>query len=152
MREGVPWMLWWIIGIHVGWALGLWFEYDQVARLIILLGLDWLNTPWLSVVLLLVSGLATSGLVLEKWVAQKFSFRTAFLFMMVTLLPQYFLVLTAFMSDVHTLIFGYQTNQGMAISPWVILCALLPVVWGAVLHTGAVLERYVRPWGRSWNL
>lgn len=146
LRQDPPFMLWWIVGVHAAWAGGLLFEPDVLTRAIALVGLDWLVEWGLSSNMIagILGGfalLAASGLVLERWARENLAPRRALGFMAATLLPQYFLVLIAFSSDVWLLFDPPAGQSGQPIASWILITILFPVVWGALLHTAAILLR-----------
>lgn len=147
LRQEPPFILWWIVGVHLGWACGLTFEPDVLTRAITLVGLDWLVT-WgfspaaIAIVLASFSILAGSGLILERWAREHMAPRYALILIGTCLLPQYFLVLIAFTSDLALLIDPPVSAQtGQPVASWVLATVLFPIVWGALLHTAAILLR-----------
>jgi hypothetical protein len=146
LRYDPPFMLWWIVGVHLAWAGGLIFEPDVLTRAIALVGLDWLvewglSSAMIAVVLGSCAILAGAGLVLEKWSRDHLRPRAAMAFMAAALLPQYFLVLIAFTSDLALLFEHKAGSNGQPIASWILITVLFPVVWGALLHTAAILLR-----------
>jgi hypothetical protein len=147
LRREPPLMLWWIIGVHLAWAFGLHFEPESLTRAIALVGLEWLfevglTADAVAAALALFATMAAVGLASESWVAAHLRPRLAMVFLAVTVLPQYFLVLLAFTSDM-AIIFDpdYTTASGTAVGSWVLIAILCPVVWGALLHTAQILLR-----------
>lgn len=147
LRYDPPFMLWWIVGVHFCWAVGLMYEPETLTRAIALVGLEWLfqaglSYTFVSVTLGLFATLAAFGLLTERWVAQHWKPRKAMVFLAVTVLPQYFLVLVALSSDVSILLDpDYRGSTGAPIGSWVLIAILCPVVWGAFLHTASILLR-----------
>lgn len=146
LRHDPPFMLWWIVGVHLAWSLGLLFEPDVLTKAIALVGLDWLvewglSSLLIALVLASFALLAASGLVLESWAREHLAPRHALTFMAVCLLPQYFLVLIAFTSDVSLLVSPPNGSNGQPVASWILITVLFPVVWGALLHTAAILIR-----------
>lgn len=148
--DHVPWMLWWIVGVHFVWGWGLLFQPQLLGRIVVLIGVDWIaqlgvSTTVLAIILLSVSILAATGLLLERRL-HNLSPGKALTILALTLCPQYFIVLAALLSDLNTILAG--EFQGQKIETWLLLCALAPVVFGALLHTAAILERYATTWRR----
>jgi hypothetical protein len=149
-RPGVPWMLWWIVGVHACWGVGLIMRPQVLETLVVLIGVDWITNAGvgptiLGGLLIAVSIAAAVGLVIERRLENAGS-RNGIWFIACLLCPQYFIVLAAFISDITTLTGG--TYHGQDVQRWVLLCALAPVVWGALLHTASILERYALVWRR----
>jgi hypothetical protein len=148
-KPGVPWMLWWIVGIHVCWGLGLVVRPERIETLLILIGVDWIanigiGPVALGGILLAVSACASTGLLFEARIEH--AGRRGVWLIGALLCPQYFIVLAAFISDVSTL--GAGNVRGQDVERWLLVCALAPVVWGALLHTASILERYALVWSR----
>lgn len=146
LRYDPPFMLWWIVGVHLAWAGGLVFEPDVLTKAIALVGLDWLITwgfsaPLIAGLLGSFALLAGAGLALERWARDNLPPRVALGLMAACLLPQYFLVLIAFTSDVSLLISPPAGQNGQPVASWILITILFPVVWGALLHTAAILLR-----------
>jgi hypothetical protein len=146
LRYDPPFMLWWIVGVHLAWAGGLIFEPTVLTKAIALVGLDWLvewglSSTAIAAVLGSCALLAAAGLVLEKWTRDHLRPRAGLAFMAGTLLPQYFLVLIAFTSDVWLLLNPPAGQSGQPVASWILITVLFPVVWGALLHTAAILLR-----------
>lgn len=146
LRSDPPFMLWWIVGVHLAWAFGLAFEPAVLTRAIALVGLDWLvewgmSSIQIAGILATFALLAAAGLLLERWARDHLPARWALGFMAATLLPQYFLVLIAFTSDVNLLLNPPAGASGQPVASWILITVLFPVVWGALLHTAAILLR-----------
>lgn len=147
LRYEPPFMLWWIVGVHFVWCLGLLFEPVVLKSAIALVGLDWLidwglSAHALAVVLGGFAIMAAIGLLAEGWFRTHLRPHIAMAAMATLLLPQYFLVLIAFTSDLSVLLDpDYRSASGMPIASWILITVLFPVVWGALLHTAAILLR-----------
>lgn len=146
LRSEPPFMLWWIVGVHMAWALGLVFE-PQTLSVIALVGLNWLGEYGLGAdsiafVLATFAIMAATGLIFEKRMRENLSPRLAMAILAICLVPQYFLVLIAFTSDISILLDpDYRSATGAPIASWILITILFPVVWGAMLHTAAILLR-----------
>jgi hypothetical protein len=147
LRSDPPFMLWWIVLVHGTWAVGLQFEPKILSQLVALIGLDWLlewgiSPQILSCVLGSFAILAAGGLIFEERIRERFGPDTALSLIGLCLLPQYFLVLIAFTSDLATLLDPhYVTAGGNPVPTWTLICALAPIIWGATLHTATILQR-----------
>lgn len=138
-------MLWWIIGVHYIWSIGLWQQPSILTKLVALIGLDWvvqlgLSANVMAIFLFTISTMAALGLVIEPNLRRRISRSRGLILMSICLIPQYLVVLIAFGSDLNTILSS--SFHGMHVERWVLLCALWPVAWGAILHTGAILEHY----------
>lgn len=146
LRSEPPFMLWWIVGVHMAWALGLVFEPITLSA-IALVGLDWLveyglGADFIALILASFAILAAIGLLFEKWMRENLKPRVAMAVLATCLVPQYFLVIIAFTSDISILLDSdYRSTAGSPIASWVLITILFPVVWGAMLHTAAILLR-----------
>lgn len=149
-NPGTPWMLWWIVGVHACWGAGLLMRPKVLETLVVLIGVDWISRAGvgpkdLGAVLIAVSIMAATGLVLEHRLER--SGRRGSIGLIAALIcPQYFIVVAAFVSDLATLTEG--SYHGQDVQRWALLCALAPVLWGALLHTASILERYALIWRR----
>lgn len=147
LRYEPPFMLWWIVGVHIVWCFGLLFEPVVLTSAIALVGLDWL-VEWgigpqaLAFLLGGFAVMAAIGLLGEGWARTHLRPRVAMGVLAGLLMPQYFLVLIAFTSDLSILLDpDYRSASGMPIASWILITILFPVVWGALLHTAAILLR-----------
>lgn len=147
LRYEPPFMLWWIVGVHMAWAFGLLFEPVTLSSAIALVGLDWLvSSGMTSEAIAFVLGsfavLAAWGLIMEKWAINHLQPKVALAFLAICLLPQYFLVVIAFTSDLSILLDpNYRSATGAPVASWILITILFPVVWGALLHTASILLR-----------
>lgn len=144
-----PWMLWWIVGVHLSWGIAL-VVHPKTLDALVLIGVDWITgwglSAWLiGGLLITVSAMAAVGLLAEPTLRREPT--PASLWLLVGLLcPQYFVVLAAMISDLNLIAEG--SFNGRDVDRWLLLGALAPVVWGALFHTASILERYVIGWKR----
>jgi hypothetical protein len=122
---------------------------ELLETVLVLIGVDWITSigigpTALGIILIVVSVLAGGGLLFETRIEH--AGRRGVWLIGALLCPQYFIVLAAFISDLNTLSAG--SFHGQDVERWLLLCALAPVVWGALLHTASILERYALVWSR----
>lgn len=140
LRFGYPWMIVWALGVHVIWGIGLLFR-DQTTSILLLVGLNkFLDLELFShqvfgVFLILVAFLALVGLLSESHIPPK---RTLAL-----LLPQYCLMLVAFLTDFQAIIVSENPVTGVHIDRLLMVVILGPMMLAAILHTLSIIERFV---------
>lgn len=132
----VPWIIWWAVGLHTVWGSALLLGGQSITRLIALVGLqeyEALGIPpeLLGVILIICSFMAVCSLVRDT-----LSNRVAFLL----LLPQYSVLVLAFLSDAWAIATGQVSGQ--TVDRILLLVLLWPVLFAGVLHTLAIIERH----------
>lgn len=139
-RRLTPWMLWWAVGLHLVWAFVL-VAFPETATLAVIVGLHpflelGLTPDLVGIALFVAAALAGLGLVLETRIGLQAT--------LAFLAPQYLILVIAFVSDVYLFVAG--EYQGRRIDRETILVILWPLAWGALLHTLAILDRYLLRW------
>lgn len=134
-------MIYWAILVHVAFGIALLIN-PGVSAAVILVGLHWLvrlgvEGPTLGIALLLAAGVALVSLVLDR----RLSNRTALLLLM----PQFALLVAAFISDVQSVVTGVLPD-GRKVDELVLFVALCPMMFAALLHSFAIVERH-----SQWN-
>lgn len=145
LRTTQPWMLWWAVGLHFiwGWAL---LVRPTAGNLTVFVGLNRLVTDVgisstiLGLFLIVASLLAAAGLLLEGKIPR---------LALVSLLPQYALLLIALLSDLEVVVTAKNPATGQYVDRVLIISIIGPLMWAAILHTFAILERFVLRWSRS---
>lgn len=138
-----PHIIWWAIFTHIVWGGAILFN-PRVSSLGILVGVDRFanaGAPARAIggVLVVVGVMAAIGLILDTYRLIRKGLS------MVLLAPQYFLLLSALLTDAQTI--WNSAVRGMDIDR-AVLCALLgPIIIAAFLHTLAIMERYTH-WDR----
>lgn len=139
VRYGYPWMILWGIIVHSVWGYSL-IQHDRTASLVILVGLNKIielgaSPEVLGCGLIFAAVTAAFGLVFEPKLK---AWQT------LTLIgPQYFLMMWAFGSDIEILVEGMNSSTGAPVERWIILVVLAPMLTACLLHTMAILERFI---------
>lgn len=125
--------------VHVVWGGALIYS-DAVGRTLILVGLDkfveaGMTVDSLGIMLLTFSALAVLGLVKES----EWGDRRCFALIM----PQYFLMMAQFGSDLQVIFTGYTTASGNPVDPVLVFTILAMPMLLALFHTWSVVERWV---------
>lgn len=134
-------MVLWGIGLHLIYAVGLLIKGQMVANLLLLVGLaeflEWgLSPRAFGVILGSAASIAIVGLLLEKRLTK----RGAFTFLM----PQYFFMLAAFITDAWIMINGYTSpSTGQPVDRIVVAVALGPIMLASAIHTLSIVGLYV---------
>jgi hypothetical protein len=136
-RKHVPWMIWWAIAVHVEWGCALILD-PGIVPIIILVGLHWIialgvSGAILGVVLVAAALVAAAGMLIDTRVSNRIG--------LLLLLPQYALLVAAFVSDSQSIITGMV--DGRAIDRLLLFTALWPVMIAALLHSAAIVERHL---------
>lgn len=139
IRFGYPWMIVWAIGVHIMWGLGLLLR-PTTESLLILVGLNRLidqGIPphMLGYGLVLASMLAGLGLACERRIRMRYA--------LAMLLPQYGLMITAFLSDLEVFFNATNPVTQAHIDRVLIMIVLGPMMLAAALHTLSIIERFV---------
>lgn len=138
-----PDIIWYIWSIHTWFAVCIAMSAN-VAQTLPFIGLQYLDHlgvgRWgLFAILMGCSQVALVGLLWEKHMSS----RAAFL----CLWPQYFLTLLALFTEIEVLITnftnGYRGTSGNVVDPWVVSALLCILLSAGILHTRAMLKRYV---------
>ena len=144
MRIGqvqLPLILWWASLVHTGLGISVLIDNDASAVLL-LVGLhditNSLGPDEIGALLIFFSILAAVGLMFEHKIP-----RTAIISL---LLPQYFLLIASFVSDVWLILDGFENSRGQQVPTPVIFAALWAVMAGSILHTIGIVERYFWKW------
>lgn len=144
IRQHKPWMLFLFILWHLMLAACIHFtahSQTPASNLLVLVGINYLTDlglkgDLLAAFLVGISFSAIFGLAYEtslgRWRAFAF------------LAPQYVILFIAFLTDLHILLLG--DFNGRHVDRWIILAVLGGFMIGALLHTGAILERYFYDW------
>lgn len=132
-----PYIIWWAIAVHIAWGIALLVD-PYVAPVAILVGLHWvidfgIEGATLGVALLIAATLAMVSLLAAK----RLSNGVAFLLLM----PQYALLVAAFVSDLQSVVSGQVA--GRDIDRPLLFTALWPMVVAALLHSVAIVERHL---------
>lgn len=139
LRFGYPWMIVWAIGVYYLWAVTL-LVNQQVGQLTILVGLNWfvkvgISPHALAVFLIFAASAALLGLLLEPRALPRP--------VLALLLPQYGLMLAAFLSDAQFIIRAVNPVTQSHIDRWLLLAILGPMMFAGFLHTLSIIERFV---------
>lgn len=146
LRAPFPYVIWWAIFVHMAWGIALVYD-STITPLVVLVGLHWvsllgIDSVELGYVLIVAAIMATVGILAENRLPNRICF--------LLLLPQYALLVAAFVSDTQTIVVGEITNtSGVVINVdrLVLFTVLCPVMIAAVLHSFAIIERF-----RLWTL
>lgn len=139
IRWGYPYMIFFTAGIHIN--TGLFMTLDaRVGNLLPFFGLKELSslgltTFGLGVALMVVGALACVALILEP----RLKLRIALLL----LLPQYGLMVAAFLSDAWLLINGATSSSGNPVAFTILEPLVFIIMFAALLHTLSIIERFV---------
>lgn len=141
---GRPWMLWYAVGLHTIWAIALLGNSD-VERLVVLAGLNKISNVGIdptsmAIILLLISISAAYGLHVETKLDPRIVF--------CLIVWQYLVLLIAVFSDLEILITGKNPANGEPVDRFIILALLGPVMWAGLLHSCAIIERFLLRWRR----
>jgi hypothetical protein len=133
-----PYIIWWAIIVHVAWGIAL-ISDPSIAPVAILVGLHWIlglgvQAPMLGGILIGAALLAMWSLVADTRLANHVS--------LLLLLPQYALLVAAFISDAQSV--GSGVVDGNDVDRLLLLVVLCPVMIAAVLHSVAIIERHLR--------
>ena len=140
IRWGYPYLIIWVCLIHIVIGVALLTE-PRTESLLIISGLNrFADIPIvdrhvLGLVLVGTALLACIGLVLEAKLTPKMC--------LAFLIWQYGIVFGSFLSDVIVLWNGENPATGAALSRWVILVVLAPILFAGPLHTLSIIERFV---------
>ena len=131
-----PWIIWWAIALHLAWGFAL-IANSSVFPLAIFVGLHWVRPLGIGAVtvgvLLITAALAAaSGLLLDTRISRRSG--------LLLLMPQYAILLAAFVSDTQTVVTGFV--DGREIDRVILFVVLWPVMIAAVLHSLAIVERH----------
>lgn len=151
VKEHQPWILYLIIAVHYVWAISI-HQNSMVSALFILVGLDFLarlgiDGDALSTFLFTISTLALIGLLFEDNLGRWKS--------LLLLTPQYTVLFFAFLSDMNVLLTANVhcriesatcINGIQHVDRWIIAAVLGMFMTAALLHTAAILERYIFRW------
>lgn len=133
-----PYIIWWAIAVHIAWGITL-IVNPNVLPVAVLVGLHWVvnlgvSGPVLGIILICCAVLAVASLVLDK--------RLSNLLSLYLLLPQYALLVAAFISDTQSVFAG--SVDGRQIDQTVLFIVLWPIMIAAILHSLAIIERHAR--------
>lgn len=139
-QRDLPFMLFWAVGVHLGFGLAL-LSNKHVPSLSVLLGLhvwgDLLGATIFGLILIMFGLLALTGLLFEGQLSRKQ--------VLAFLAPQYCVIFSGFC--VATYILEQGSFHGRPFDFWVGFAGLWSGMVAAMLHTWAVLNRYV--WGTN---
>jgi len=135
-----PWMLLWASCMHIGWGYIL-YAHNELAQIAVFGGLQFfldigISVNLLSFSLIFVSLLAIYALFKEAQLPR--------LINIALLLPQYFVLIVALISDIYIFIAG--EYDGRIFDRALIFAVLWPLVAAAGLHTLALWERMRIKW------
>jgi hypothetical protein len=133
-------MIWWAVAVHVAWGQALLVD-PAVTPIVILAGLHWIISLGvegytLGVALLVAAFLAVVSLLAGRRLSNSISF--------ILLMPQYGLLVAAFVSDAQSVASGRVNER--EIDRLLLFTALWPMMAAALLHSAAIVERHV-----LWN-
>lgn len=136
-----PWIIWWAVAVHVAWGVALLVDPSAATPAVILVGLHWIialdvEGPRLGIALLLAAVLALISLVADNRLSNRVSF--------LLLMPQYGLLVAAFLSDSQSVYSG--VVAGRSVDRLLLFTALWPTMIAAALHSVAIVERHL-----SWT-
>jgi len=137
MINRVPYIIWWAILVHITWGIALIIE-PAIAPLAILVGLHWILALGISetitgITLITAAILAACSMMLGNRLSRQNS--------LLMLLPQYSILIAAFISDLQSIITG--NVAGREVDHLVLFTVLAPLLIAAILHTIAIIERYL---------
>jgi len=137
-----PWIFWIAVGWHYIWATGLLIRGSNALNLFVIVGLDWLVRlnlgPYgIAAFLYVISTLAAIGLLKEPMLHTRKG-------ILAFIGPQYFVLIFGFVSDLAVLLRG--EFQGKPFNPVIGVMILGLLMWVAVIHSAAFLERYAFRW------
>lgn len=132
-----PYIIIWAIAVHIAWGIALLVD-PYVAPVAILVGLHWVidlgvEGSALGVALLFAAVLALISLLADKRLSNRVSF--------LLLMPQYALLVAAFISDLQSVVEGQVAGRN--IDRPLLFTALWPMVVAALLHSVAIVERHL---------
>jgi len=136
-----PYIIYWAIAVHIAWGLALLIDPVGATPAVILVGMHWIISlgvegPRLGVALLFAASLALASLIAGKQLTNAVSF--------LLLMPQYGLLVAAFMSDSLSVYGG--NVLGNPVDRVLLFTALWPTMIAALLHSAAIVERHL-----TWN-
>lgn len=136
VRKSTPYIIWWAIAVHFAWGIALLLD-PAVTPVVILVGLHWIiafgiDGPTLGLLLLIAAAPATISLVAGMRLSNLVSF--------LLLMPQYALLVAAFVSDAQSITTGLVA--GREVDRLVLFIALWPTMIAAALHSLAIVERH----------
>lgn len=131
-------IIWWAIFVHLAWGSALMLD-PGIVPVVILVGLHWivalgLSGPSLGLLLVVAAIAAAISLILDR---RQISNTKALLL----LLPQYALLVAAFVSDTQSVLTGQVAGQ--QVDRLLLFTVLWPVMVAALLHTLAIIQRHV---------
>lgn len=142
--KSIPWMLWWAIFVHIIWGVTLELYPTYIESLVVFGGLsplvDILGPKFAGALLISAALIASFGLVNEG--------RLGLLNTLLTLAPQYFLLLVTICYDWYLLWSGEYMDREIHRSIIIVVLAALQI--GAIFHTLNIMERYWWRWSRSY--
>lgn len=136
-RKPTPYIIVWAIAVHLVWGIALLTDPGVVSA-IILVGLHWLialgvDGPQLGLALIIAAGAAVVSLALGTRLSNLVSF--------LLLMPQYAILVAAFVSDAQSIVTG-SVSPGRDVDRLLLFTALWPTMAAAALHSAAIIERH----------
>jgi hypothetical protein len=140
-RPPTPWILWWATIVHL--VLGtLLILHPEVASVSVLIGLHIFleagMSPQFLGAITLFAGLCSVCILLTEH-------QRTLTQIVIGIMPQYMLVFVSFMADAHIVVSG--EFMGRPVPFPTAMAGLWPIMCAALMHTFAIIERYM-PWIR----
>lgn len=135
-KSRAAYIIWWAIGVHLAWGVALIVD-PAVGPAAILVGLHWVIALGISGQLL---GMFLIVAALLAAVSLLYTSRLSNIEALVMLLPQYALLVAAFVSDAQSIANGILLDK--PIDRLLLFTALFPVMLAALLHSAAIIERH----------